>query len=67
MRAGFWCGNRKERDHLEDLGIDGRIILIYILRKWEGDVCELDLSDSGTGQWQAVLNTFRESVQIGYS
>ena len=25
--TGFWCGNLRERDHLEDAGIDGRIIL----------------------------------------
>ena len=25
--TGFWCGNLRERDHLEDPGVDGRIIL----------------------------------------
>jgi hypothetical protein len=25
--SGFWWGNLKDRDHLEDPGIDGRIIL----------------------------------------
>jgi hypothetical protein len=29
-----WCGNLKERDGLEDLGIDGTIILKCILKKW---------------------------------
>jgi len=31
--AGFWWGNLKGRDHLEDLGVDGRIILRWIFRK----------------------------------
>jgi len=26
MHAGFVCGNLTERDHLENLGVDGRII-----------------------------------------
>jgi hypothetical protein len=25
--AGFWWGNQRERDHLEDPDVDGRIIL----------------------------------------
>jgi len=25
--TGFWWGNLRERDHLGDLGVDGRIIL----------------------------------------
>ena len=32
--TGFWWGNLRERDRLEDPGIDGRIILISIFRKW---------------------------------
>ena len=29
----FWWGNLKERDHLGDSGVDGRIILRWIFRK----------------------------------
>jgi hypothetical protein len=27
MLAGFWCGDLKERNHLEDLVVNGRIML----------------------------------------
>jgi len=30
---GFWWGNPRKRDHLEDPGVDGRIILRWIFRK----------------------------------
>jgi hypothetical protein len=31
----FFWGNLRERDHLEDQGVDGRIILRWIFRKWD--------------------------------
>ena len=49
MCAGFWRGNLKERDHLEDPGVDGRIILRWIFRNWDGGN-GLDWSDWGQGQ-----------------
>jgi len=33
---GVWWGNQRERDHFEDPGLYGRIILRCIFRKWEG-------------------------------
>ena len=30
--TGFWCGNLRERNHLGDRGVDGRIILKWIFR-----------------------------------
>jgi hypothetical protein len=33
MHAWFWWGNLREREHSEDLGIDGRIILKWIFEE----------------------------------
>jgi hypothetical protein len=38
MYAVFWLENLKGRDHSEDLGVDGKIILEWILGKWVGKV-----------------------------
>jgi len=35
----FWCRNLKEREHLEDIGLDRRIILKWVLKQgwvWTG-------------------------------
>jgi hypothetical protein len=33
--TGFWWGNLRERDHLEDPDVGGRIILRWSFRKWD--------------------------------
>jgi len=33
--TGFWWGNLRERDHMGGPGVDGRIILRRIFRKWD--------------------------------
>jgi hypothetical protein len=36
--TGFWWGNLRERGRWGDPGVDGRIILEWIFKKWEVDV-----------------------------
>jgi uncharacterized protein (UPF0128 family) len=33
----FWLGNLRERDNLEDVHVDGEIILKLIFKKWDGE------------------------------
>ena len=56
----FWRKNVWERDHLEDLGVDGRIILKQIFKKWDGgtdwiNLLRIDLVQY-MDRWQAVAN-----------
>ena len=38
VHAKFWVGNLRERDRLEDTGVDGRIVFKCIFRKLDGNV-----------------------------
>jgi hypothetical protein len=37
MHTGFWWGHLSERDHLEEPGLDGRIILKWVSNTWDGE------------------------------
>jgi len=36
VHTGFCWGNLRERNHLEDQGVDERIRLRWFFRKWDG-------------------------------
>ena len=35
MDKRLWWGDPRERDHLEDVGVDGRVILKRVFKKWD--------------------------------
>jgi hypothetical protein len=47
-------GSLKERDHWGDPDMDGRIILRWIFRKWEGDWNE---RAQDRDRWRALVST----------
>jgi hypothetical protein len=58
--TGFRWGNLRERYDLGDLGLDGRIIRKWILRKWDvGDMDWIELAedrDRLRARLNAVMN-----------
>jgi uncharacterized protein YjcR len=46
----LWWGNMRERDHLEDLGVDRSIILKWMCKKWGGCMDWIDLAQD-RDQW----------------
>jgi len=55
MCTGFWWGNLRERNHLGDPGVDGRI-LKWIFRKWDvGGMDWIELAQD-MDRWRAFVN-----------
>jgi len=42
VHTRYRWGKLRERDHLEDPDVDGRIILRWIFRKWDGGMDWID-------------------------
>ena len=50
----IWWENLRERDHLGDSGIEGRIILRWIFWKWYGDMDWIKLAQDRDRWWEFV-------------
>jgi hypothetical protein len=49
-------GNLRERDHWGEPGVDGRIILGWIFRKWDVGGMDLIGLDQDRDRWRTLVN-----------
>jgi hypothetical protein len=59
VHTGFWWENLKERGQLEDLGVDGKIILKWIFGKWNGVIDWIHMTrdkDKSRALVNAIMN-----------
>jgi len=56
VHTGFWCGNLREIDHLQDLDVDMRIILKHTFKKSDGGGMDWIDMDQNRDRWRALVN-----------
>jgi hypothetical protein len=55
VHTGFWWGDLREDDRLGDTAIDGRTVLKWIFKKWDGGMDWIELPQD-RDRWRAVVN-----------
>jgi hypothetical protein len=58
VHTEFWWGDPREGDHLGDPGGDGRIILKWIFKNWDGGMDWIELAQD-RDMWRALVNAVR--------
>jgi len=62
MYARFWWGNLREGNNLEDPGVDWRIIIKCVFKKWDGDMDWIALAQDRDGRRELVNVTMKLRV-----
>jgi hypothetical protein len=60
--TGLWYVNLRERDLLENPGVNGRLILKWIVRKWDGHMAQ---NRDGRRSIVNVVNNFSVPENVG--
>jgi hypothetical protein len=58
----YFSSYRLVQNHLEDPGIDGRIIMRWIFRRWDGGMGWIDLVQN-RDRWLVVVNAI---INLGF-